>query len=89
MKFLKLFEEFNIILETKITSSLKLTKQHQDEISDLSDEKKKKLADDLDVAVGKVNEIDFTYLPKDKARIAYAKAMKDAKLKVYKKYITI
>lgn len=65
------------------TSKVGLTKQHQDQISDLSPEQKKKLYDDLTDATAEVNDKDF------KTRAEYAKAMKDAKTKVYKKYIKL
>ena len=65
------------------SSKVELTKQHQDQISDLSTEQKKKLASDLADAATEVNDKDF------KTKAEYAKAMKDAKTKVYKKYINL
>jgi hypothetical protein len=63
------------------SSSVGLKKQHQDQISDLSSEQKKKLYDDLTDATTEVNDRDFS------TKAEYAKAMKDAKIAVYKKYI--
>ena len=57
-----------------------LSKKEQDKISDLSKEEKKALNDDLTDAMSDINNQDF----KDKA--SYAKTMKAAKTKVYKKH---
>ena len=65
------------------SSKVELNKQHQDQISDLSTEQKKALASDLADAATEVNDKDF------KTKAEYAKAMKDAKTKVYKKYINL
>lgn len=65
------------------SSKVGLTKHHQDQISDLSPEQKKKLYDDLTDATAEVNDKDF------KTKAEYAKAMKAAKTKVYKKYIKL
>jgi hypothetical protein len=67
-------------LQEAYDSKAGLTKKEQDKISDLSKEEKKALYDDLADATTDVNDKDF----KDKA--SYAKAMKDAKTKVYKKH---
>lgn len=65
------------------SSKVDLTKHHQDQISDLSSEQKKKLHKDLTDATAEVNDKDF------KTKAEYAKAMKDAKTRVYKKYIKL
>ena len=65
------------------SSKVGLTAKNQDEISALSSEQKKKLYDELVDAVTEVNDKDF------KTKAEYAKAMKDAKIKVYKKYIKL
>jgi len=65
------------------SSKIDLTAKNQDEISALSPEQKKKLYDELTDATTEVNDNDF------KTREDYAKAMKDAKTKVYKKYIKL
>ena len=65
------------------SSKVGLTAKNQDEISALSSEQKKKLYDELADAVTEVNDKDF------KTKAEYAKAMKDAKIKVYKKYIKL
>jgi len=65
------------------SSLVGLKKQHQDQISDLSPEKKKALYNELADAATEVNDKDF------KTKEEYAKAMKDAKIKVYKKYIKL
>ena len=65
------------------SSKVELTKQHQDQISALSPEQKKKLYDELTDAATEVNDKDF------KTKAEYAKAMKDAKTKIYKKYINL
>jgi len=67
-------------LQEGYDSKAGLGKKEQDKISDLSKEEKKALYNDLTDAVANINDKDF----KDKA--LYAKAMKDAKTKVYKKY---
>ena len=65
------------------SSLVGLKKQHQDQISDLSSEEKKALYNELADAATEVNDKDF------KTKAEYAKAMKDAKIKVYKKYIKL
>jgi len=65
------------------SSKVDLTAKNQDEISALSSEQKKKLYDELTDAATEVNDEDF------KTKAEYAKAMKDAKIKVYKKYIKL
>ena len=65
------------------SSKVDLTAKNQDEISALSSEQKKKLYDELTDAATEVNDKDF------KTKAEYAKAMKDAKIKVYKKYIKL
>jgi hypothetical protein len=65
------------------SSLVGLKKQHQDQISDLSPEEKKALHNELADAATEVNDKDF------KTKAEYAKAMKDAKIKVYKKYIKL
>jgi hypothetical protein len=67
-------------LQEAYNSKAGLTKKEQDKISDLSKEEKKALYDDLTDTTTDINDKDF----KDKA--SYAKAMKDAKTKVYKKH---
>jgi len=67
-------------LQENYDSKAGLGKKEQDKISTLSKEEKKALYNDLTDAIGDVNDQDF----KDKA--SYAKAMKDAKIKVYKKH---
>ena len=65
------------------SSKVGLTKQHQDQISDLSSEQKKKLYDDLTDAITEINDKDF------KTKAEYAKAIRNAKIEVYKKYIKL
>ena len=65
------------------SSLVGLKKQHQDQISDLSPEEKKALHNELADAATEVNDKDF------KTKAEYDKAMKDAKIKVYKKYIKL
>jgi hypothetical protein len=65
------------------SSKIELSKHHQDQISDLSPEQKKELHKDLADATTEVNDKDF------KTKAEYAKAMKVAKTKVYKKYIKL
>ena len=67
----------------EVSSKINLTSKHQAEISALSPEQKKKLSDELTDASTEINDRDFN------TRAEYAKAMKDAKLAVYKKYIKI
>jgi len=72
--------EKKIKLQEGYDSKVGLSKKEQDKISTLSKEEKKALYDDLADTATDVNDKDF----KDKA--SYAKAMKDAKTKVYKKH---
>lgn len=65
------------------SSKIGLNKQHQDKISDLSPEQKKALYNDLTDAVSDVNDMDFSG---PTAKADYAKAMKNAKTKVYQKH---
>jgi len=65
------------------SSKIDLTAKNQDEISALSPEQKKKLYNELTDATTEVNDNDF------KTKEDYARAMKDAKTKVYKKYIKL
>jgi hypothetical protein len=67
----------------EVSSKVKLTAKHQAELSALSPEQSKKLYNDLADASTEVNDKDFS------TRAEYAKAMKDAKIAVYKKYIKI
>lgn len=65
------------------SSQLKFTRFHQDQISNLSPEKKKELARELADAASDVNEQDFT------TKTEYATAMRKAKIDVFKKYIDL
>lgn len=80
-KIVKRFKSAKKINE--VSSKINLTSKHQAEISALSPEQKKKLYDELTDASTEINDKDFN------TRAEYAKAMKDAKLAVYKKYIKI
>lgn len=87
----KLYEEMKKLQEIidreliniKESSLIGLKRHHRDKISKLSFEQKKALYDDLNDAIGKVNDMDFDG-PNAKAN--YAKAMKNAKIKVYQKH---
>ena len=67
----------------KESSQVNLNKQHQDKISNLSPEQKKALYNDLTDAVADVNDMDFSG---PTAKADYAKAMKNAKTKVFQKH---
>jgi hypothetical protein len=77
------FDTSSDIASPKYESLVGLNKQHQDKISDLSPEQKKALYNDLTDAVSDVNDMDFSG---PTAKADYAKAMKNAKTKVYQKH---
>ena len=79
----KIIKRFRSKKLNEVSSKVNLTSKHQAEISALSPEQKEKLYNDLADATGEVNDKEFN------TKAEYAKAMKDAKTAVYKKYIKL